>query len=297
MSEASGAQGAMDAIGRALGTTDPALAMERLAALTGVPRSLGEAGFSGSDADVALVVESVLGQAPPSIRALDARSLTALLVVASAVPTSVKNMTADSSTLRAPATLAHQPGFGSTHESEALEGALPRQQNAPWPAPYGLYPELLNGTPFTVKNAQNSRVWMYRVRASFSHTPYRELASSGFTSELTNVEPNRTRWTPLPIPEATRRVDFLDGLVTLGGDGDSTGPGYLVHLYAANADMADRAFSSADGDILIVPQSGVLDVRTELGFLRVAPGSILVIPRAIKFAIGVRDKSARGWML
>jgi homogentisate 1,2-dioxygenase len=296
MSEASGARDAMVAIARALGALDPAVALERLAAETGVPRSLTEAGFSVSEADTALVVDAVLKQAPPSARVLDARSLTALLVRASSSSTSVKNMTADSP-LRAPATLTHQPGFGSTHESEALEGALPRQQNAPWPAPYGLYPELLNGTPFTVKNAQNSRVWMYRVRASFSHTAYRELASSRFTSELTHVEPNRTRWTPLPIPDATTRVDFLDGLVTLGGDGSAAGPGYLVHLYAANADMADRAFSSADGDILIVPQSGVLDVRTELGFLRVAPGSILVIPRAIKFAIGIPDKSARGWML
>ena len=296
MSEASDARDAMEAIARALGSLDPVRAMDRLAVETGVPRSLAEAGFSGSAADTALVIEAVLGQAPASIRVLDARSLTALLAHASAAPHSVKNMSEESK-LRAPDVLTHQPGFGSTHESEALEGALPRQQNAPWPSPYGLYPELLNGTPFTVRNAQNSRVWMYRVRASFSHTPYRELASSRFTSQLTSVEPNRTRWRPLPIPDATSRVDFLDGLVTLGGDGDATGPGYLIHLYAANADMTDRAFSSADGDILIVAQSGVLDVRTELGFLRVAPGSILVIPRAMKFAIGLPDGSARGWML
>jgi homogentisate 1,2-dioxygenase len=295
MSAAPGAREAMGAIARALGGLDPVAALEQLAVDTGVPRSLADAGFSGSDADTSLVVQAVLAQSPPSVRPLDAPGLSSLLAQASSLP-SVTNMTADSP-LRAPQTLSHQPGFGSTHESEALEGALPRQQNAPWPAPYGLYPELLNGTPFTVKNAQNSRVWMYRVRATFSHSVYRELASPLFTSELTGVEPNRTRWTPLPIPEATRRVDFLDGLVTLGGDGTSTGPGYLVHLYAANADMSDRAFSSADGDILIVPQSGVLDVRTELGFLRVAPGSILVIPRALKFAVGLPDKAARGWMV
>lgn len=297
MSEASGARDAMSAIARALGALDPVTAIEQLAIDTGVPRSLADAGFSGSEADTLLVAESVLRQAPPSVRLLDVRGLVGLLVQASrSAPSSVTKMNADSP-LRAPETLAHQSGFGSTHESEALDGALPRQQNAPWPAPYNLYPELLNGTPFTVKNAQNSRVWMYRVRAAFSHTPYRELPSARFTSELTHVEPNRTRWTPLPIPDTTSRVDFLDGLVTLGGDGNAEGPGYLLHLYAANADMADRAFSSADGDILIVPQSGVLDVRTELGFLRVAPGSILIVPRGIKFAVGLPDESARGWML
>jgi homogentisate 1,2-dioxygenase len=61
--------------------------------------------------------------------------------------------------------------------------------------------------------------------------------------------------------------------------------------------MVGRAFSTADGDVLIVPQSGTLDVRTELGFLRVSPGSILVVPRAIKFAVGLPDGAARGWML
>jgi homogentisate 1,2-dioxygenase len=200
--------------------------------------------------------------------------------------------------LRAPHPLAHRHGFGSTHESEALEGALPRRQNAPRPPPYGLYPELLSGTPFTTRNAQNSRVWMYRIRPSFSHgvlTPV-TVADGRLAPPLPEVEPNRTRWAPMPIPPATSRVDFVDGLAMLGGEGPRTGPGYSVHLYAANADMTDRAFASADGDLLVVPQSGTLDVRTELGFLQVRPGSILVVPRALKFAVGLPDGSARGWM-
>ncbi len=58
-----------------------------------------------------------------------------------------------------------------------------------------------------------------------------------------------------------------------------------------------RAFASVDGDLLLVPQTGALECRTELGWLRAAPGSILVIPRGIKFAIGVPEAGARGWML
>src|SRR5262249_44094297 len=58
-----------------------------------------------------------------------------------------------------------------------------------------------------------------------------------------------------------------------------------------------RAFSNADGDLLVVPQEGTLDVRTELGWLRVAPGSILCVPRALKFAVGVPSSAARGWVL
>ena len=40
----------------------------------------------------------------------------------------------------------------------------------------GSIPELVNGTPFTVRSAENSRVWLYRVRASFSHGELAELS-------------------------------------------------------------------------------------------------------------------------
>jgi homogentisate 1,2-dioxygenase len=290
---AAAAPDAMAALARALGAIDPVQALQQLAIDTGAGRSLSSLGFAPSSDNVRKLVEAVLGAPPRSLRSIDREGLESLLVVASTAP-SERPVEVP---LRAPASIAHQPGFGSTHTSEALPGALPLGQNTPRPSPYGLYPELLSGTPFTVKNALNSRVWMYRVRPSFSHAPYRALPAAHFTSTLTEVEPNRTRWAPLPIPQRPARADFLDGMVTLGGDGDARGPGYAVNLYAANADMVDRSFSTADGDLLIVPQRGTLDVRTELGFLRVAPGSILVIPRAIKFAVGLPDGAARGWML
>jgi homogentisate 1,2-dioxygenase len=200
--------------------------------------------------------------------------------------------------LRAPPRLSGPTGFGGAHASEAIEGALPRTQNAPRRAPYGLYPELLSGTPFTVRSAENSRVWMYRLRPSFSHGPLTPLPRGLFGAELLGVNPNRTRWRPQPIPAPPASVDFLDGLVTLGGAGDPTlGPGYAVHMYAANADMCDRAFADADGDLLVVPQTGTLECRTELGWLRAAPGTVIVLPRAIKFAMGLPGGAARGWVL
>ena len=296
---ASSAPPAMAAIARALGALDPCDGLERLALDTGVPRSLAELGFAGDPGAVDAVLDAVLAVPPPSPRALERARLAELLASATSAARPSRGVSRDTSggELRAPATLQHHPGFGSTHESEALPGALPRLQNTPRPAPYGLYPELLNGTPFTVKNALASRVWMYRVRPSFSHEPYRALPPGRFGGACTDVEPNRTRWAPLPLPVSPERVDFLDGLVTLGGDGDARGPGYAVSLYAANADMVDRSFSSADGDLLVVPQTGTLEVRTELGFLRVPPGSILVMPRGLKFAIGLPEGHARGWML
>ncbi|MDB4995206.1 MAG: homogentisate 1,2-dioxygenase, partial [Myxococcaceae bacterium] len=283
---------AMSAIARALGVIDPVLGLERLARASGAPTSLAKLGMPKDG--IARVVDAMLALPALYPRPLERGALTTMLEAAHAEPIAP----AKRSPIRGPAELAHQSGLGSTHESEALPGALPRRQNAPRLLPYGLYPELLNGTPFTVRSAENARVWMYRIRASFSHDVLTPLPPSSFLAPLEGVEPNRTRWRPLPIPVAPAVVDFLDGLVTLGGAGDPTsGPGFGIHLYAANADMQDRCFSSADGDLLIVPQTGTLEVQTELGWLRAAPGSILVIPRALKFAIGVPDGAARGWML
>lgn len=202
--------------------------------------------------------------------------------------------------LRGPEKTVGASGFGGAHESEALPGAVPRIQNAPRHCPYGLVPELVNGMPFTVKNVENSRIWFYRVRASFDHSSFETLPHASFLSPLEGVTPNRTRWREMPIPDANERVDFIDGLATLGGSGDvlTNANGFLIHMYSANADMEDRSFSSADGDLLLVPQSGTLECRTECGWLRVPVGSIAVIPRGIKFAIGFAEgQGGRGWML
>jgi homogentisate 1,2-dioxygenase len=283
---------AMVAIARALGLLDPVDGIARLAQATGVAVALEKLGMPREGVERA--VEAAMNAAPLFPGALDRSAVEEMMQTAWSGPAARPS----GPPLRAPREAPTQAGFGATLQSEALANALPHQQNAPRRAPYGLFPELLNGTPFTVRSAENSRVWMYRVRPSFSHTVLTPLPSARFAAPLEDVDPNRTRWRPLPIPDASERVDFLDGLVTLGGAGGaSPGPGYAVHLYAANADMTDRSFSDADGDVLVVPQTGGLDCRTELGWLRVLPGSVLLLPRALRFAMGLPDGHARGWVL
>jgi homogentisate 1,2-dioxygenase len=269
---------AMLAIARALGAIDPVVAIERLARATNVDVGLAALGMPREGID--RIAKTIGGS-----------GIAQLLETAWNGPKK-----RETQALRGPDAIVTESGFGSTHESEALDGALPRGQNAPRRAPFGLYPELVNGTPFTVRNAENSRVWLYRVRAAFSHAPFTPLPSAHFAAPLEDVTPNRMRWRPHPIP--TTPVDFLDGLVTLGGGGDlAAGPGYAVHLYAASAAMDDRALSNADGDLLIVPQEGDLDCRTELGWLRAGPGKVILVPRGIKFSIGVPSSGARGFVL
>jgi homogentisate 1,2-dioxygenase len=285
---------AMRAIARALGLLDPVDGIAWLAQATGIAVPLEKLGMPRAGVDRA--VEAAMNAAALFPGALHRRAVERMMQAAWSGPAA--RAMGPGPALRAPRETPTQAGFGATLQSEALANALPRKQNAPRRAPYGLFPELLNGTPFTVRSTENSRVWMYRIRPSFAHSVLSPLPCARFAAPLEEVNPNRTRWRPLPIPDAGTRVDFLDGLVTLGGAGDPTcGPSYAVHLYAANADMIDRSFSDADGDLLVVPQTGTLDCRTELGWLRVPPGSILLLPRALKFAMGLPEGHARGWVL
>src|SRR5437667_12286329 len=87
-----------------------------------------------------------------------------------------------SSTLAATtaASLRYHSGFLGTHETEALEGALPIGRNSPQRAPYGLYAEQLSGTAFTAPRASNRRTWFYRIRPSALHASGFEPAERGF---------------------------------------------------------------------------------------------------------------------
>ena len=108
-------------------------------------------------------------------------------------------------------------------------------------------------------------------------------------------DPNRLRWDPLPLPAGP--VDFVDGLYTVGGNGDlRTRTGMAVHLYAATSSMTDRYFVDADGELLFVPEQGTLVLHTELGPLQLGPGEIGLVPRGIRFRVDLPSGSARGYL-
>src|SRR5215469_11110059 len=175
--------------------------------------------------------------------------------------------------------LRYLSGFGNEHATEAVAGALPAGQNAPQRPPLGLYTEQISGTPFTAARAENRRSWLYRIRPSAMHPPFKRIDNRLLaTAPLTGVEapPNRLRWNPLPIPE--RPTDFVEGLVTMAANGSASGrTGIGIHVYLANRSMTDRYFWNADGEMLVVPQEGCLRLHTELGVIDAAPGEIAVV--------------------
>ena len=194
--------------------------------------------------------------------------------------------------------LKYMSGFGNEFATEAETGALPQGQNSPQKAPLGLYAEQLSGTPFTAPRLQNRRTWAYRSRPSVMHKPYQALGSKLVRSTPFGevpTTPNQLRWDPPPIPKEP--TDFVDGLITLAGNGDSTmHSGVAIHLYVASKSMKDRFFYNADGELLIVPQLGALLLHTELGQMHVVPGEIAVIPRGLKFRVELLEKQARGYI-
>jgi homogentisate 1,2-dioxygenase len=194
--------------------------------------------------------------------------------------------------------LTYSPGFGNEHSSEAVPGALPTGRNSPQRAPLGLYAEQLSGTAFTEPRHHNRRSWLYRIRPSAVHPAYRRTAHRTLRSapfDEAVPDPNRLRWNPLPLP--LQPTDFVDGLWTVGGNGDvRLRTGMAIHLYRANTSMTDRVFSDADGELLIVPEQGGLLLRTELGPLRAEPGQIALIPRGVRFRVDLLDGTARGYL-
>ncbi len=190
-----------------------------------------------------------------------------------------------------------ETGFGNVHQSEGLPGALPREQNTPRHAPYGLYPEQINDTGFTVERAKNRRAWVYRIRPSNQQSTFAPLEHPYLAADFLDVPPevNLCGFAAEPIP--TEPTDFVDGLVTLGGAGAAgLRRGYAIHTYAANRSMEHRALSSGDGELLILPQRGALTLLTELGVLEVGVGELAVVPRGLRFSVLLREGDARGFV-
>src|SRR6478672_1822625 len=185
--------------------------------------------------------------------------------------------------------LGYMTGFGGHFESEAVDGALPKGRNSPQRPAFGLYTEQLSGTSFTSPRHENRRSWLYRMRPTADHRPFvrydgARLFAPGTVEQP--LAPNRLRWDPpADLPEG---ADFVDGLVTMLANRDPADlEGVAVHLYRAGKSMEQRVFVDADGELLIVPQTGTLSIATEFGRL--------VVARGVKFRVEVEGDS-RGYV-
>ncbi len=194
----------------------------------------------------------------------------------------------------------YQSGFGNHFETEALAGALPQGMNSPQKCAYGLYGEQLSGTPFTAPAAENERTWVYRIRPSVKHVGRFQKIDVPYWKSAPFIDPDvaslgQYRWDP--VPHAEEALDWISGMRTMTTAGDvNTQIGMAAHVYLVTASMEDSYFYSADSELLVVPQQGVLRFHTELGILDVAPQEIAIIPRGLVYRVEVIDGPARGFV-
>jgi homogentisate 1,2-dioxygenase len=194
-------------------------------------------------------------------------------------------------------TTGYMTGFGGHFATEAVPGALPQGRNSPQRPAFGLYAEQLSGSSFTAPRHENRRSWLYRMRPTADHRPFVAYDGAPLFAPgpvKAPLAPNRLRWDP---PEdLPGDKDFVDGMVTmLVNRSPEDLEGVAIHLYRASRSMAGRVFVDADGELVIIPQSGTLRIATELGILEVAPGSIGVVPRGVKFRVEI-DGESRGYV-
>jgi homogentisate 1,2-dioxygenase len=195
--------------------------------------------------------------------------------------------------------LTYQTGFGNGFETEALPGALPIGRNSPQRCAYGLYAEQLSGSPFTAPRASNERSWLYRIQPSVRHMgAYRKTDALLWRTapcREADLPISPLRWSPIPLPD--RAQTLIEGMCTITAAGDADArAGMAAHVYLATASMGDSYFYNADGEMLFLPQQGGVRFRTEFGVIEARPGTIVVIPRGVKFAADLMDGPARGYV-
>lgn len=178
--------------------------------------------------------------------------------------------------------------------SEAIPGGNPVGANSPQIPPYGLSTERISGSAFTTPRALNLQTWLYRVHPSLKHGQFLPISDAVEGNRL-NYTPNALRWNNFPMEPGK---DWIAGQKLICQSGDpSTKTGLAYHMYAVFVDMkVNTVFFSSDGDYLIVPQAGTLDIKTELGNLLVRQNEVAVIPRGIRYRVTLPNGPARGYI-
>lgn len=185
----------------------------------------------------------------------------------------------------------YMQGFGNHHQTEAIIGALPQEQNSPQQCQLGLYAEQISGTAFTRPRHYNLRSWLYRLLPSVTQTGFNPYEKSSMESAFdAEQSPNPLRWSPFDFNSKTA-CTFLDGLFHLAGS-----EWVNAYLYHCNSSMQNLYFANNDGEMLFVPYSGELVLHTEMGRLLLKPGHIAVIPRGIYFKVELINQEAQGYL-
>ncbi|KAF4426696.1 homogentisate 1,2-dioxygenase [Fusarium austroafricanum] len=164
--------------------------------------------------------------------------------------------------------------------------------------PYGLRTEKISAAAFTAEpRSANLYAYLYRVRPSYgqgTYEPYKHEYEWANPPEPNSFSPNSYIWPTFTLEKGDWTVQHL-----LGSSGKPLNKtGTSIWLFHPDKDMPlQTAFSSVDGDALIVPQSGALNIQTESGKFLVRQNEIPVIPRGVRYRVVlVRGKPVQGFI-
>ncbi len=193
---------------------------------------------------------------------------------------------------------AYLSGFGNEFATEAVAGALPVGRNSPQRPPLGLYAEQLSGTAFTAPRAREPAllavppppVRRARARSERMPTDLRLADRSPSRAARTGCAGTRCRC-------RTSRTDFIDGLTTIGGNGDPTSPaGVAVHVYLANRSMETASSSTPTASCWSCRSTAAAASPPSSACSTSAPARSRCIPRGMSFRVELPDGSARGYV-
>jgi homogentisate 1,2-dioxygenase len=137
----------------------------------------------------------------------------------------------------------------------------------------------------------------------------------GVAPEQCRAEINPLRWNPLP--DDTGVVEEEEGLGVVEKDADAPAPGnndldfiagmhlvcqagdpamksgLAIYMYAFQSSMnqssRNTSMNNTDGEFLIVPERGRLEIVTEVGIMTVGPTEIAVVPRGLVFQVNLLE--------
>ncbi|KAF3759980.1 Homogentisate 1,2-dioxygenase [Cryphonectria parasitica EP155] len=192
-------------------------------------------------------------------------------------------------------------GLGNYLQSEAVQGAIPPVNNSPQKPPLGLRTERISGSSFVAPRDHSYQTWLYRACSSLEHSDFSPLElTAGYgpasPTNLNHVTPNSYHWDFMPTPSS---ADWVSGQQLLGRSGEpQKKEGLAMWVFSVTQDMPERqVFSSLDGEMLVIPQSGALDIQTELGRLLVRQSEMAVIPRGVRYRVTLPNQSpCRGYI-
>lgn len=185
-------------------------------------------------------------------------------------------------------------GFGNYLSSEAFEGANPKVNNSPQKPAYGLRTERISGSSFTAPRERNLQTWLYRSNSSLVHGDFAASESLNDSDVPKHWTPNGYMWASVDLGKGH---DWSSQRM-LGRNGEpAKKEGLSIWLFQCTEDMPEKAaFSSLDGDCLIILQSGALDIQTELGKMMVRQNEIAVIPRGIRYRVTLPSGPCHGYV-